>query len=139
VTASKIDKCLFLETGGKANRIQLDSTGQQGIDQFVARVRDVSATRVVQQVPGDPCGLKMGAHQSGPRIQLDTDLVRDCSGNPVSDGTVVTFNATSNGAQSTVDGPLKHGIAEVQMHLHGAATISVASGVVMGNQIHLEK
>jgi hypothetical protein len=38
-----------------------------------------------------------------------------------------------------VDVPLKRGIAEVQMADHGGATISVASGVVLGNQIRWEK
>ena len=42
-------------------------------------------------------------------------------------------------AQSTVDVPLKRGIAQVEMPAHEGATISVASGVVLGNQIRWEK
>jgi hypothetical protein len=117
----------------------MDSTGQQGIDRFVAQVDHASSARVVEQVPGDPCGLKMSAELSGREFQLRTDPVRDCSGNAAPDGTIVTFTEVYNGGQSTVDVPLKRGIAEVQMADHGGATISVASGVVLGNQIRWEK
>jgi len=127
------------QTHNGAAWIQMDSTAQQGIDKFVARVGEVSSTRIVQQVPGDPCVLKMTARQSGQQVELETEPVRDCSGNAVPDGTIVTFTASRNGTQSSVDVPLKRGIAEVQMPLHGAASISVASGVVMGNQIRWEK
>jgi hypothetical protein len=117
----------------------MDSTAQQGSDTFVARAGDVSSTRIVAQVPGDPCGLKMSARQSGQQLELSTDPVRDCNGNAVPDGTIVTFTESYRGGQSTVDVPLKRGIAEVQMPVHSGATISVASGVVMGNQIGWEK
>jgi hypothetical protein len=117
----------------------LDSTAQEGIDRFVAQVDHASSARIVEQVPGDPCGLKMSAEQSGRELQLKTDPVRDCNGNAVPDGTIVTFTEAYNGGQSTVDVPLKRGIAEVQMAGHIGATISVASGVVLGNQIRWEK
>jgi len=117
----------------------MDSSAQQGIDKFVARVEGATSTRVIAQVPGDPCGLKMSARLSGQQLQVATEPVRDCSGNPVPDGTIVTFTETYNGDQSTVDEPLKHGIAVAQMPPHPGATISVASGVVLGNQIHWEK
>jgi hypothetical protein len=117
----------------------MDSTARQGMDRFVARIGQVSSTRVVGQVPGDPCGLKMNARQMGPLVQLVTDPVRDCNGNAIPDGTVVTFTESYKGAQSTVDEPLKNGTAEVQMPVHTGATFSVASGVVMGNQIRWEK
>jgi hypothetical protein len=113
----------------------LDSTAHQGIDRFVARIGDVSSTRIVGQVPGDPCGLKMNARQDGQRLDLATEPVRDCSGNAVPDGTIVTFTETFHGGLSTVDVPIKRGIAEVQMPIYNGATISVASGVIMGNQI----
>jgi hypothetical protein len=38
-----------------------------------------------------------------------------------------------------VDVPLKQGIAKVEMPAHSGATISVASGVVLGNQIRWEQ
>lgn len=117
----------------------MDSTAQQGVDRFVARTAGVSSTRVVGQVPGDPCGLKMSARQLGQKIQLATEPLRDCNGNAVQDGTIVTFTEVYNGAQSMVDVPLKHGIAEAQMPAHAGAVISVASGVVLGNQIRWER
>jgi hypothetical protein len=121
----------------------MDSTAQQGVDKFVARIGEVSSTRIVGQVPGDPCGLKMSAKASGQplgqKIQLVTDPVRDCSGNAIPDGTIVTFTETYKGTQSTIDEPLKHGIAEVIMPAHAGAKLSVASGVVMGNQIGWDK
>jgi len=113
----------------------MDSTPQQGIDRFTARVGEVASTRVVAQVPGDPCGLRMSARESGQKLELSTDPVRDCNGNAVPDGTIVTFTESYNGVQSTVDAPLKRGIAEAQMPIRRGATISVASGVVSGNQI----
>jgi hypothetical protein len=118
---------------------EMDSTAQQGMDKFVARVGEISSTRVVGQVPGDPCGLKMNALQSGQQVLLITDAVRDCNGNAVPDGTIVTFTETYNGSQSTVDEPLKHGTAQVTISAHNGAMFSVASGVVMGNQIRWEK
>jgi len=118
---------------------EMDSTAQQGIDKFVARVGEISSTRVVGQVPSDPCGLKMNAQQEGKQIHLVTDAVRDCNGNAVPDGTIVTFTEAYNGSQATIDEPLKHGIAQVTISAHNGATLSVASGVVMGNQIRWEK
>ena len=117
----------------------MDSSPQQGTDKFVAQAGDVNSSRVIRQVPGDPCGLKISAQQSGRHVQLQTDPVRDCSGNAVPDGTIVTFTEAFNGAQSTVDVPVKRGIAQVEFPIHQDATISVASGVALGNQIHLEK
>ncbi len=117
----------------------MDSTSHQGIDKFVARIGDLSSTRVIGQVPGDPCGLKMSALQSGQNLRLVTEPVRDCSGNAEPDGTIVTFTESYDGGQSTVDVPLKRGIAEVQMAAIKGAAISVASGVVMGNLIRWEK
>jgi hypothetical protein len=117
----------------------MDSTAQQGIDKFAARTGEISSTRVVGQVPGDPCGLKMSARQSGQQVQLATEPIRDCNGNAVPDGTIVTFTESYSGAQSTVDVPIKRGVATVQMPAHTGAMISVASGVVLGNQIRWEK
>ena len=118
---------------------ELDSTARQGADEFLANAGDVSSRRVVSQVPGDPCGLTMTARRDGKQVALATDPIRDCSGNPVPDGEVVTFTAAYDGDQSTVDVPIKGGIAEVDMPIHDGALISVASGVVMGNQIRWEK
>lgn len=113
----------------------MDSTGQKGKDKFEASLGDLTITRIIEQVPGDPCGLKMTAKQAGQKIDLETEPVRDCTGNPVPDGTIVTFTESFGGGQNTVDVPLKQDIAQVQMPIHSGAKITVASGVVMGNQI----
>jgi hypothetical protein len=113
----------------------MDSATRQGSARFVAHVGDVLSTHVVDQVPGDPCGLNMTAHPDGKRVVLETAPVKDCSGNPVPDGTVVTFTESYGGEQSTVDAPLKQGIARAEMPSVPGARISVASGVVAGNEI----
>jgi hypothetical protein len=115
---------------------KMNSASKEGAAQFVARVGGVSDTRVIAQVPGDPCSLRMSARPSGQSLALETDPVRDCSGNAVPDGTIVTFTETYNGDEATVDVPLKRGIARTEMPAYKGATISVATGVVMGNEIH---
>jgi hypothetical protein len=116
--------------------VAMNSSPKEGAAHFVARVGDVSSTRVIGQVPGDPCSLKISAKPAGDKIEIQTDPVRDCSGNPVPDGTIVTFTENSQAGESTVDVPLKRGIAKVDMPAYPGANISVASGVVLGNQIH---
>jgi len=90
-------------------------------------------------VRGDPCSLKMSAHPAGQQIELQTEPVRDCSDNAVPDGTIVTFTESYEGGESTVDVPLKRGIAEVKMPARPGAKLSVASGVVLGNEIRWGK
>ena len=124
-----------VETRNGAAWTQMDSSPHEGKDQFVARIGDVSSARIVSLVPGDPCSLKMNAKAAGDKIQLQTEPVRDCSGNAVPDGTIVTFTESYNDTRSTVDVPLKRGVASIEMPAHRGATISVASGVVLGNQI----
>ncbi|UWZ83925.1 hypothetical protein [Occallatibacter riparius] len=119
--------------------IAMDSSPKEGAAHFIAKAGDVSSTRIIGQVPGDPCTLRMSAKPSGQKIALETDPVHDCSGNAVPDGTIVTFTETYNGAQSIVDVPLKRGVAKVEMPAYPGANISVASGVVLGNQIHWGK
>jgi hypothetical protein len=128
-----------VQTRNGAAWTQMDSSPHEGKDQFIARIGDVSSTRVVNQVPGDPCSLKMNAKSAGGKVQLQTDPVRDCSGNAVPDGTIVTFTESYNDTRSTVDVPLKRGVASIEMPAHRGATISVASGVVLGNQIRWEQ
>jgi hypothetical protein len=136
--SGNIQKHVVVATDGAA-WTEMDSTAQQGIDKFVARAGEISSARIVGQVPGDPCGLKMNAQESGQQVLLVTDAVRDCNGNAVPDGTIVTFTETYNGSQSTIDEPLKHDIAQAIISVHNGAMFSVASGIVMGNQIHWEK
>jgi hypothetical protein len=128
-----------MSTRDGAAWIAMDSSPKEGAAQFVARVGDISATRIIGQVAGDPCGLQMKASSAGQMVALETAPVRDCSGNAVPDGTIITFTESYNGTQTTVDVPLKRGVAKVDMPAYPGATISVASGVVLGNQIRWGK
>lgn len=136
--AGDLQKQLVTTRDG-AGWTEMNSTNQQGTSNFVARTGQVSSARVIRQVPADPCGLKMSARQAEQQVQLQTDPVRDCSGNAVPDGTIVTFTETYAGGQSMVDVPLKRGIAQVTMPAHNGAAFSVASGVVLGNEIRSGK
>jgi hypothetical protein len=80
----------------------------------------------------------MNAHKVGDKLSLVTDPLRDCGGNAVTDGTIVTFTETWAGGQTTVDVPLKRDIAQAEVPAHMGARLSVATGVVMGNEIRWE-
>ncbi len=114
---------------------QMDSATKEGAARFVARVGDTASTRIIQEVPGEPCGLRMSARPAGKKIEVSTDPLRDCGGNAVPDGTIVTFTEVYGGSKTTVDVPLKRGIAEAQLPAYDGAHISAATGVVMGNEI----
>jgi hypothetical protein len=115
---------------------KLDSSKKEGPAQFVASAGSASVRRVVQEVAADPCNIRMHAERSKNGILVQTDPIRDCAGNPVPDGTIVTFIATDTKGKSTVDARIKRGIAEAQLPASDNSTISVASGVVVGNEIH---
>ena len=108
-----------------------------GAVQISATVNDVSARRVVQQVASDPCSLRIKGERSTKGISVETEPVRDCAGNPVPDGTIVTFTAKDGRETDTVDAPIKQGVARAQMIAAGPVVISAASGVVMGNELRL--
>ena len=108
-----------------------------GALQVVASIGDVSARRIVQQVASDPCNLRIKGERTAKGIVVETDPVRDCAGNPVPDGTVVTFTAKDGKETSTVDAPVKQGVARAQMTATGPVAVSAASGVVMGNELRL--
>lgn len=112
-----------------------------GALQVTASINEVVARRVVQQVAADPCSLRIKGQRTAKGIVVETEPVRDCAGNPVPDGTVVTFTAKDGAETSTVDAPVKQGIARAQMTATATATgavlISAASGVVMGNELRL--
>lgn len=112
-----------------------NSGNRAGALQVMATIGDVSARRVVQQVASDPCHLQVKADRDAKGIELETEPVRDCAGNPVPDGTIVTFRGSGANGVSTVDAPVKQGIARARMIANGPMQISVASGVVMGNQV----
>lgn len=114
---------------------EMDSSPKQGTARFIAKVDGISSTRIIDQVPGDPCSISITAQQDGNRVRVQTAPVHDCSGNAIPDGTIVTFTETVDHLQSTVDVPLKQGVARVDMPAYKNSRISVASGVVAGNEI----
>jgi hypothetical protein len=116
------------------------SAPKAGAAQFVATVGDTSVTRVVQQVAADPCERSFHIHvagHAGNRTVVETDPIRDCSGNPVPDGTIVTFIQTDKTGKSTVDARIKKGTARAELPASDNATITVAAGVVLGNELHV--
>lgn len=120
--------------------IDASSGPKEGAAQFVTSVGDVSVRRVVQQVASDACSGSLRMHvaqRNKDNIVVETDPVRDCSGNPVPDGTIVTFIETAREGKSTVDARLKKGIAKAELPASENATISVAAGVTLGNELHV--
>jgi hypothetical protein len=128
-----------VETHNGVAWLKMNSAPRSGPAQFDVTAGNVSEKRVIEQVPGDPCNLRMNAQPSGPRIALETEPVRDCSGNPLPDGTIITFTETYNGTEATVDAPLKRGVAKTDLPAYNGAVITVAAGVVMGNEIRWQE
>lgn len=115
--------------------VRMDSGKREGNAQFVASAGGISTKRIVQQVASEPCNLRMRAQRDKNGIVVETDPVRDCSGNAVPDGTIVTFTQMDANGKSTVDSRVKRGVAKAELPPAERATISVASGVVVGNEI----
>jgi hypothetical protein len=116
------------------------SAPKAGAAQFVASVDDTSVARVVQQVAADPCERSFRMHVAGHTGQytiVETDPIRDCSGNSVPDGTIVTFIQNDKTGKSTVDARIKKGTARAELPASDNATITVAAGVVLGNELHV--
>jgi hypothetical protein len=116
---------------------RLNSGPKDGTVQINASLGQLSERRVVQQVAAEPCKLHASAEHKGDRVVLQTEPVRDCRGNSVPDGTIVTFTKLDKLGRTTVDAPIKKGVARTEMGFAGPATISVASGVVVGNEIYM--
>jgi hypothetical protein len=114
------------------------SAPKAGAAQFVASAGGAEVRRVVQQVAADPCNLRMHvAGRANNMVVVETDPVRDCTGNPVPDGTIVTFIQTEKSGKSTVDARIKKGTARAELPASESATITVAAGVVLGNELHV--
>ena len=116
--------------------LQTGSGTKAGPGQFVVKVGDNSVRRVVEETASEPCNLRFKVHKEKDGLIAETDPVRDCSGNAVPDGTIVTFISAEPGkGRSTVDARVKKGIARALLPPVPGATISVASGVVLGNEL----
>ncbi len=118
--------------------VRMDSGKKSGAAQFVASTGDVQVRRVVQQTASDPCNIHMKAEPSKNGILVTTDPIKDCTGNAVPDGTIVTFTETDPTGRSTVDARIKKGFAQAELPNTPGSTLTVASGVVLGNEIHWE-
>jgi hypothetical protein len=114
---------------------QMDARPKQGALEVVASVGDTAEPRVIQQVASEACGLRMTATPSGRKVMLQTDPIKDCAGNPLPDGTIVSFTKVDSVGKSSVDTPIKKDRAIAQFELTGPARISVACGVVSGNEL----
>jgi hypothetical protein len=116
--------------------LQTGSGAKAGPGQFIVTVGNNSVRRVVEETAADPCDLRFKVHKEKEGLIAETDPVRDCSGNAVPDGTIVTFISNEPGkGRSTVDARIKKGIARAVLPPVPGATISVASGVVLGNEV----
>jgi hypothetical protein len=116
--------------------LQTGSGTKAGPGQFVVKIGDNSVRRVVEETASEPCNLRFKVHKEKEGLIAETDPVRDCSGNAVPDGTIVTFISAEPGkGRSTVDARVKKGIARAVLPPIPGATISVASGVVLGNEL----
>src|SRR5256885_5277781 len=117
---------------------RIPSANKEGAAQFVATVPGGNPVRrVVQQVASDACNLHMKAQKTDAAIVVETDPIKDCSGNAVPDGTIVTFIEVTDKGRSTVDARIKRGTARAELPLAPRGTISVASGVVTGNELQI--
>jgi hypothetical protein len=117
--------------------VSLDAPRHEGALQFQASAGDVQTTRIVRVVADEPCTLSIHAIQRGNGVQVETDPVKDCSGNLVPDGTLVTFTEYDGAGRSTVDAAVKKGIARANLPANGDMRISAASGVALGNELRL--
>ena len=96
--------------------VKSSSAKKAGAAQFVASIGDNSVRRVVQQVASEPCNLRMHISQkTQDHIVLETEPIRDCTGNPVPDGTIVTFIENDKTGKSVVDARIKKGIARARV------------------------
>lgn len=105
--------------------------------QVSASLSDFTTRRVVQEVASEPCRLRIKGQRTKQGIEVETEPVRDCAGNPVPDGTVITFTAKNGKETDTVDAPVKQDVARARITADGPVVISAASGVAMGNELRI--
>jgi hypothetical protein len=115
------------------------SSKTAGPVQLIASADDLSAQRALQQVASEPCNLRIKAQQTPKGIEVETEPVRDCAGNPVSDGTIVTFTGTDPAGKISIDAPIKGDVARAHMTVPAPVVISAACGVAMGNELRIDQ
>jgi hypothetical protein len=126
-----------VQTQGGVAWFHTNSGKSAGPVQVVASLQGLSVRRVVQAVASEPCNLRIKGQRSAKGVVVETDPIHDCEGNPVPDGTIVTFTARNGNEVSTVDAPVKQDVARAQIASSGPLVISAASGVVMGNELRM--
>ena len=117
--------------------VRISSARKEGPTRIGAAIGHADEVRLVQQVAADACNLRIKASPAKSGILVETDPVRDCAGNPVPDGTVVSFTKMDSAGKTTVDVPVKRDVAKIEMPIDGQARITVASGVVTGNELEV--
>jgi hypothetical protein len=117
--------------------MRLGSGRSGGPVRITASIAGVSEPRVIQQVAADACSLRIKEIRDAKSLTVETDPVRDCSGNPLPDGTIVSFTTNDAAGMTTVDAPIKKGVARTPLSVKGRARVSVACGVVLGNEISI--
>ena len=117
--------------------VRISSARKEGPTRIAASVGHANEVRVVQQVAADACNLRIKASRVKSNVLIETDPVRDCAGNAVPDGTIVSFTKTDTAGKTTVDVPVKKDVAKVEMPIEGSARVTVASGVVTGNELQI--
>ena len=118
--------------------VRISSAKKEGPVRIAAAIGNANEVRVVQQVAADACNLRIRASRTKTAFLIETDPVRDCAGNSVPDGTVVSFTESDANGKTTIDVPIKRGVAKAEMPIEGKARITVASGVVTGNELQVE-
>ncbi len=114
---------------------KLDSSKKEGPAQFVASSGDVSVRRVVQQVASDPCSIRMTAQPNKTGILVRTDPIHDCSGNPFPTEPSSPLRQPIRRARAQSMRASSGALPRRNLPALNSATISVASGVVVGNEI----
>ncbi len=124
--------------GGEA-WFRTSSGKSAGPVRLTASADDLSAQRALQQVASEPCNLRIRAQQTPTGIEVETEPVRDCADNPVSDGTIVTFTGTDPEGKISIDAPIKGDVARARIKVAEPVVISAACGVALGNELRIDQ
>ena len=131
-----VERRVFSSNGVAA--VSMDSPAREGPFAFQATSGAVQSTRRIRVVADEPCTLQIhAAAVNTGLVRVRTDPVKDCSGNLVPDGTLVTFTQWDAKGRSTIETSIKKGIAQADLPAKGEIRISAASGVALGKEIRL--